>query len=94
MNLPRHPSQLYEAFGEGLLLGLLMWFVLRPRRPFKGFQIGVYLIGYGMIRFVIEYARQPDQGIDLPIRLVAGRQPRLPVAHAVELHAPGRSSAS
>ncbi len=75
VNLPRHPSQLYEAFGEGILLGLLMWFVFRRWRPFKGFQIGVYLIGYGVIRFLIEYVRQPDQGIDFPIRLVAGDNP-------------------
>lgn len=70
VNLPRHPSQLYEAFGEGLLLGALLWFVFRRRRPFRGFQIGVYLIGYGLIRFLIEYARQPDRGIDFPIKLV------------------------
>ncbi len=70
VNLPRHPSQLYEAFGEGMLLGALLWFVFRRRRPFKGFQVGAYLIGYGLIRFLIEYARQPDRGIDFPIKLV------------------------
>jgi phosphatidylglycerol---prolipoprotein diacylglyceryl transferase len=75
VNLPRHPSQLYEAFGEGLLLGLLLWFVFRPMRRFRGFQLSVYLIGYGVIRFFIEYARQPDQGIDFPIRFVAGDNP-------------------
>jgi phosphatidylglycerol:prolipoprotein diacylglycerol transferase len=75
VNLPRHPSQLYEALGEGILLGLVLWFVFRRRRPFKGFQLGVYLIGYGLIRFVIEYARQPDRGIDFPIKLVAVDNP-------------------
>ncbi len=75
VNLPRHPSQLYEAFGEGILLGLLLWFLFRRRKPFKGFVVGVYLIGYGLIRFLIEYARQPDQGIDFPIMLVKVANP-------------------
>jgi len=75
VNLPRHPSQLYEAFGEGIVLGLVLWFVFRKRRPFKGFQIGVYLIGYGLVRFLIEYVRQPDRGIDFPIKLVAVDNP-------------------
>jgi phosphatidylglycerol:prolipoprotein diacylglycerol transferase len=70
VNLPRHPSQLYEALGEGIVLGLLLWFVLRRRKPFKGFLVAVYMIGYGLIRFLIEYVRQPDQGIDFPIKLV------------------------
>ncbi len=70
VNLPRHPSQLYEALFEGLVLWLVMWLILRPRRPFKGFQIACYMLGYGIIRFVIEYARQPDVGIDWPIMLV------------------------
>lgn len=75
VNLPRHPSQLYEAFGEGILLWLILWFGFRKRRPFKGFSIAVYMIGYGVVRFFIEYARQPDRGIDFPIKLVAGENP-------------------
>ncbi len=67
VNLPRHPSQLYEAFGEGIVLWLVMWFVLKPRKPFKGFLVGAYLIGYGLIRFVIEYLRNPDKGLDFII---------------------------
>jgi phosphatidylglycerol:prolipoprotein diacylglycerol transferase len=70
VNLPRHPSQLYEGFFEGLVLWLVLWFILRPRRPFKGFQLACYVLGYGIIRFVIEYTRQPDAGIDWPIMLV------------------------
>jgi phosphatidylglycerol:prolipoprotein diacylglycerol transferase len=72
VNLPRHPSQLYEAFGEGLLLWLLLWFLLRPRKPFPGFMIGAYLIGYGIIRFVIEYFRNPDKGLDFIITFDPG----------------------
>ncbi len=63
INLPRHPSQLYEAFFEGIVLWVVMWFLVRPRRPYKGFAVGAYLIGYGAIRFVIEYFREPDSGL-------------------------------
>lgn len=67
VNLPRHPSQLYEAMGEGLLLWLLFWFILKDRKPFQGFLIGAYLIAYGAVRFVIEYFRNPDKGLDFII---------------------------
>lgn len=59
INLPRHPSQLYEAFFEGIVLFLIMWF-LRKKKPFDGFMAGMFLIGYGTFRFVIEYFREPD----------------------------------
>jgi phosphatidylglycerol:prolipoprotein diacylglycerol transferase len=63
VNLPRHPSQLYEALGEGLLLWGLLW-LLKDRKAFDGYLIGVYLVGYGLARFVIEYFRNPDVGLD------------------------------
>lgn len=66
VNLPRHPSQLYEAFGEGILLWLVFWF-LKDRVPFRGYLIGAYLIGYGAVRFVVEYFRNPDKGLDFII---------------------------
>ena len=75
VNLPRHPSQLYEAFFEGIVLWLILWFVFRKRSPFRGFMIGVYILGYGLVRFFIEYTRQPDPGIDFPIKLVAVDNP-------------------
>ena len=59
INLPRHPSQLYEAFFEGIVLFLIMWF-LRKKKPFDGFMAGMFLIGYGVFRFAIEYFREPD----------------------------------
>ena len=62
VNLPRHPSQLYEGFFEGFVLWLVMWFLIRKRRPFKGFMIASYVIGYGVIRFFIEYTRGAGQG--------------------------------
>jgi phosphatidylglycerol:prolipoprotein diacylglycerol transferase len=75
VNLPRHPSQLYEAFFEGIFLWAVLWFLVRNRRHFKGFIIGVYMIGYGTIRFFIEYFREPDQGIEFPIRLSSLENP-------------------
>ncbi len=69
INLPRHPSQLYEGFFEGIVLWLVLWFLVRPRRPYKGFPIGVYLIGYGVVRFFIEYVREPDSGLGYILKL-------------------------
>jgi phosphatidylglycerol:prolipoprotein diacylglycerol transferase len=63
VNLPRHPSQLYEAFFEGFALWLVLWIFVRKRISFRGFATGLYAIGYGAIRFVIEYFREPDQGM-------------------------------
>lgn len=57
--LLRHPSQLYEAFFEGIVLFVLLWF-LRKRSPFYGFLSGLFIFGYGFVRFFIEYFRQPD----------------------------------
>ena len=69
INLPRHPSQLYEALFEGVVLWAFLW-LLRNRKPFKGFLIGMYLIGYGTVRFVIEYFREPDADLGYRILLV------------------------
>lgn len=75
VNLPRHPSQLYEAFFEGIFLWVILWFVFRKRKPFHGFMLGAYIIGYGLVRFVIEYFREPDAGLDFPIQLGPGNNP-------------------
>ncbi len=69
VNLPRHPSQLYEATFEGIVLWAIIWFIFRTRKPFNGFISGIYTIGYGFIRFVIEYFREPDA--DIGYRIVA-----------------------
>jgi phosphatidylglycerol:prolipoprotein diacylglycerol transferase len=55
----RHPSQLYEAFFEGIMLFALLW-SLRKRSFFPGFLSGIYLFGYGFVRFFIEFFREPD----------------------------------
>lgn len=58
-NLPRHPSQLYEAFFEGLVLFFLLFFLSKRKRP-KGFLLATFLVGYGFLRFFLEFFRQPD----------------------------------
>ena len=58
----RHPSQLYEALLEGLILGgLLLWLAWR-RDAYKtpGLIAGTFFLGYGIARFAVEFARQPD----------------------------------
>ena len=62
VNLPRHPSQLYEAFFEGLVLFSIIW-LLHKKKPFDGFSGGIYTAGYGIFRFFIEYFREPDADI-------------------------------
>lgn len=61
-NLPRHPSQLYQAAGEGLLLFFILWiYAAKPRAV--GAVSAVFLIGYGSLRFLAEFFRTPDPGI-------------------------------
>jgi phosphatidylglycerol:prolipoprotein diacylglycerol transferase len=55
----RHPSQLYEAFFEGIFLFLILWNI-RKKSSFDGFLLAIYILGYGFVRFVIEYFREPD----------------------------------
>ena len=58
-DMPRHPSQLYEAFLEGfILLIVLWWYSSKPRAP--GRVSGLFLIGYALSRFTVEFFRQPD----------------------------------
>ena len=57
--LPRHPSQLYEATLEGIILFVIVWsFAAKPRRP--GQVSGIFLLGYGVFRFFVEFYREPD----------------------------------
>jgi phosphatidylglycerol:prolipoprotein diacylglycerol transferase len=60
--LPRHPSPLYQAAGEGLLLFIILWLYSSRQRPRMAVS-GAFLIGYGCFRFVAEYFREPDTGI-------------------------------
>jgi len=69
VNLPRHPSQLYQALFEGILLWAVLWFVIRKIKLPAGTLIGTYIAGYGFIRFFIEYFREPDQAIGFILQL-------------------------
>ena len=61
-NVARHPSALYQAFAEGVVLFVLVWFISsRPRAA--GFVSGVFLAGYGLLRVVTENFRSPDAHI-------------------------------
>ena len=63
-DLPRHPSQLYQFLLEGLLLFVLLWlYARRPRR--LGEVSAAFLAGYGVLRFVVEYFREPDAHLGL-----------------------------
>ncbi len=61
-DLPRHPSQLYEAGAEGLLMAAILWplFFKTDARYKPGFLFGMAALIYGCARFVIEYFREPD----------------------------------
>jgi len=60
--LLRHPSQIYEALSEGLILFLVLW-LLRNNEKAKGKLFGIYLAGYGIMRIVSEFFRDPDPQI-------------------------------
>lgn len=62
--LPRHPSELYEIALEGVTLFLVLWFFTRKPRP-VGAASAVFLIGYGLARFTVEFAREPDDFLGL-----------------------------
>jgi len=62
--IARHPSQLYELAGEGLLLFVILWLHSAKPRP-AGAVSGVFLIGYGSLRFLVEFTREPDSFLGL-----------------------------
>ncbi len=61
-DLPRHPSQLYQAGLEGLALFVLLWTYSGQTRA-RGAVSGVFIMGYGVLRWIAEYFRSPDEGI-------------------------------
>jgi phosphatidylglycerol:prolipoprotein diacylglycerol transferase len=62
--VPRHPSQLYQFALEGLLLFAVLWLYARRPHPL-GRVSGAFLAGYGVLRFVAEYFREPDSFLGL-----------------------------
>ena len=77
--VPRHPSQLYEAFLEGALLFTVLWLFSRKPRP-AGAVGALFCLGYGLVRFVVEYFREPDSYLGLGLfGLSRGQWLSLPV---------------
>ena len=81
-NEPRHPSQLYEAGLEGLLLfivlGLAVWKWKLLAKP--GYVTGLFLVGYGLSRALLETVRQPDAGMEnFPLGLTMGMMLSIPM---------------
>jgi len=60
---PRHPSQLYEAFLEGIILFTLLWIVRTRARQPNGVLTGLFFICYAVLRIAVEYFREPDAGL-------------------------------
>jgi phosphatidylglycerol:prolipoprotein diacylglycerol transferase len=80
--LPRHPSQLYEGFLEGIVLFAVMWVLMRraDARHKVGTLSGVFLIGYGFARFLVEFVREPDVQLGyLALGLTMGQYLTLPM---------------
>lgn len=72
VNLPRHPSQLYEAGLEGVLLFALLAYLVWRRGALKtpGLCVGVFLVGYGLARGFVEFFRQPDAHIGFDLQMI------------------------
>ncbi|PIT30547.1 prolipoprotein diacylglyceryl transferase [Snodgrassella alvi] len=62
--LPRHPSQLYEFILEGIVLFVIMWLFSKKSRPLGQVSM-LFLLGYGVFRFIVEFAREPDDFLGL-----------------------------
>lgn len=62
--LPRHPSQLYQFALEGVLLFCVIWWLARKPQPL-GRVSAVFLMGYGILRFLVEFTREPDAFLGL-----------------------------
>ena len=64
LHLPRHPSQLYEAVAEGIVLSLILWTLDRVAHRqgwyWNGLLTGAFLVGYAILRFLVEFTREPD----------------------------------
>ncbi|MEY2561031.1 MAG: phosphatidylglycerol---prolipoprotein diacylglyceryl transferase [Verrucomicrobiota bacterium] len=64
---PRHPSQLYEALLEGVVLFSILWFVRTRFRTPNGFITGVFLVVYSILRIIVENFREPDASLVGPL---------------------------
>jgi phosphatidylglycerol:prolipoprotein diacylglycerol transferase len=66
--IPRHPSQLYESFTEGLLLFLILLIIKKYAKLRNGQLAAIFLIGYSFFRFIIEFFREPDEQVGFLFR--------------------------
>ena len=60
---PRHPSQIYEALLEGVLLFTILWLVRTRTRQPDGVLTGLFFLCYAIFRIVVEYFREPDASL-------------------------------
>ena len=69
LHVPRHPSQLYEALAEGVFLSIVLWILdrrlARRHHHRAGLLTGTFLVGYAVLRFLLEFTRQPDAQLGL-----------------------------
>ncbi len=70
---PRHPSQLYEAFLEGLVLFVILWIVVGRFRPPVGLATGLFFTVYAIFRIAVENVREPDVGVAFTLGLTRGQ---------------------
>ena len=88
-NIPRHPSPLYQFAMEGVLLFVILWIYARKPRGL-GQVSGVFLVGYGVFRFIAEYFREPDDFLGLlALGLSMGQWLCVPMVVAIPLLAWG-----
>ncbi|MRT95141.1 prolipoprotein diacylglyceryl transferase family protein, partial [Xylella fastidiosa] len=75
----RHPSQLYEAFLEWLVMFIVLWLVSRKLRPRYAVS-GLFALVYGVFRFLVGFVRMPDNGVYVAFgRLTRGQILSLPL---------------
>jgi len=82
LQIPRHPSQLYEALGEGLLLFLILQFLYHKTRIAKdmpGMIAGLFMVGYGVARILVEFVREPDAHLGLMAGISRGQMLSVPM---------------
>jgi len=82
LQIPRHPSQLYEALGEGLLLFLILQFLYHKTRIAKdmpGMIAGLFMVGYGVARILVEFVREPDAHLGLMAGISRGQMLSIPM---------------
>jgi phosphatidylglycerol---prolipoprotein diacylglyceryl transferase len=78
-NLARHPSPIYQALVDGVLLFILLWLFARKQRPRLAVS-GVFVLGYGCARFFTEYFRMPDYEVHFAgIVISAGQMLSVPM---------------